>query len=377
MIKTRINNEYKDIIKIFGGGTLQKEITKVWSREANKYVYESSVEYTGTLPITITADGNALLDYCIYGNTVQDGTPTPENPVIPSGCGVRTENLYSSTLEQGTTAAGVLVPSNTRIRSGLIYLGTGQFTFSCVNDYDYQIAVDYHLSDGIYSRGTSWLTTKTFELISQAPIIRLKIRHSDDSSILPTDVSNIMLNLGSSPLPYEPYGYKLPLTINGVEYPIYLGEAETTRRIKKMVLTGEESWIVTVLANGYGLALSKKNGLTLCTHYKPSNNVSVDKSIYVSSTNMIIIFDSDYTTLDAFKSYLASQYAAGTPVTVWYVLAEPETGIVNEPLMKIGDYADTLSMEQADVSIPTIAGATVIDYDGTPKPSEMYIKYRR
>lgn len=84
-----------------------------------------------------------------------------------------------------------------------------------------------------------------------------------------------------------------------------------------------------------------------------------------------------FETLSDFKSYLAAQYAAGTPVTIWYVLAEPETGIVNEPLMKIGDYADTIDGAQAAVQIPTVAGTTVIDYDGEPKPSEMYIKYRR
>lgn len=27
-------------------------------------------------------------------------------------------------------------------------------------------------------------------------------------------------------------------------------------------------------------------------------------------------------------------------------------------------------------NIPTIDGTTVIDYDGTPKPSQMYIKYK-
>lgn len=49
-----------------------------------------------------------------------------------------------------------------------------------------------------------------------------------------------MLNTGSTALPYEPYGYKLPLTVNGVEYPIYLGEVETTRKIRKLVLTGRK-----------------------------------------------------------------------------------------------------------------------------------------
>jgi hypothetical protein len=85
--------------------------------------------------------------------------------------------------------------------------------------------------------------------------------------------------------------------------------------------------------------------------------------------------DTNQTTLADFKSYLAAQYAAGTPVTVWYVLDEPETDIVNEPLMKIGDYADTVSCEQAGVQIPTNKGSTTVDVDTTLKPSEVYIKY--
>jgi hypothetical protein len=75
-----------------------------------------------------------------------------------------------------------------------------------------------------------------------------------------------------------------------------------------------------------------------------------------------------------FKSYLAAQYAAGTPVTVWYVLAEPETAVVNEPLMKIGDYADTITMAQAGVTIPTVSGTNVLDMSSPVKPSEVYIK---
>ena len=76
MIKVKVNNEYKDVVKIFGGSTLQKEIIKVWSREAQEYVYESSVEYTGSLPITINANGDVLLDYRIYGADGGVGEPT-------------------------------------------------------------------------------------------------------------------------------------------------------------------------------------------------------------------------------------------------------------------------------------------------------------
>lgn len=55
--------------------------------------HEVIVEYVGTLPATLQTVAGYLESYKIYGNTVQDGTPTPENPIMPSGCGVRTENL--------------------------------------------------------------------------------------------------------------------------------------------------------------------------------------------------------------------------------------------------------------------------------------------
>lgn len=64
-------------------------------------------------------------------------------------------------------------------------------------------------------------------------------------------------------------------------------------------------------------------------------------------------------------------------VYMYYVLATEETAVVNEPLMKIGDYADTLSMEQAGVDVPTNEKPTetVIDVPTSVKPSEGYIKY--
>jgi hypothetical protein len=50
----------------------------------------------------------------------------------------------------------------------------------------------------------------------------------------------------------------------------------------------------------------------------------------------------------------------------YYVLRQTETATVNEPLMKIGTYADSIS----GVSIPTTDGANTITVDTTVQPSE-------
>ena len=194
-----------------------------------------------------------------------------------------------------------------------------------------------------------------------------------------------MLNAGSEALPYEPYGYKLPPTVNGTEYPIYLGEVETTRRIKKLVLTGEELWrksgayqgsfyaqIVTgILSETYTAYCSHLSFTTLSRYAKGrfcfNGDATKNCNLWFNQ------FDSS-TTVEELKSYLATQYAAGTPVTVWYVLATEETAVVNEPLMKIGDYADTISFAQAGVTIPTENGENVLDVPAEVKPSEIMIK---
>lgn len=266
------------------------EYTELRNSRVEELIFEwiNAVEYAtyiGTLPATLQTVRGYLVSYKIYGNTVQNGTPTPENPITPSGCG-----------ELETTGAHA-----------------GQ--------------------------------------------------------------------------------YKLPILSNSIKTDIYLGEVETTRKVKKLVLTGNESGAATVDNTNHifafrGIFNSEPELLQvggICTHYKYNNAVSSLASNMQNGDfvlNRIVnnysftIKDNSFNTVNDFKSYLATQYANGTPVTVWYVLAEPKTGIVNEPLMKIGDYADTVSMEQAGVSIPTSAGSTTISWAGEGlAPSEVELTY--
>jgi len=201
-------------------------------------------------------------------------------------------------------------------------------------------------------------------------------------NVLKDDVDTIMLNRGSTAIPYEPY--------NRTTTPVYLGEVETTRKIKKVVFTGsaDETWNGDSLDNKmrYYPTPMITNGVPLTeaisTHFAFGGfNANSGANGTITGTNSssayrMYFWSSDYATVDAWKSYLAQQYANGTPVTVWYVLAEPTTGTVNEPLRKIGDHADTISYEQAGVQIPTNRGNTVIDVLTELKPSEMYIKYK-
>jgi hypothetical protein len=182
--------------------------------------------------------------------------------------------------------------------------------------------------------------------------------------------------------------YKIPISSASTTTPVYLGEVQTVRQIYKMVLDGTEGFSQS--GGGFYLATvnpdymrAQGSNLALCTHYVTSEQTTSmsgvpDKSVsfsYGTVSQRLYLKDSDFKNTIQLKTYLAQQYAAGTPVTVWYVLATPETAVVNEPLMKIGEYADSLSRAQTGIDIPTVIGQNTLDVLTTVKPSSMRIEY--
>ena len=335
------------------------------------------------------SDGTAITSYTIKGNTVQNGTPTPSNPVDVNGVGVRTENLVDdpSTYVNGyINSSGNLVgQSATNLEKTSLFIpipsGTTELTLSSKDTFPsgangIWIAIACYSSNTLNSflgRRTSAEQTLTYEIPEGTKYVRVSLRTYGDTVYC-------MLNTGSTPLLYEPYGIKIPISSGGVTTNIYLGSTSSTRQIKKLVLDGTEDW-----SNQYGASLFSTRIIPLallnfrsayCNAYKYNpvqsrindNTQHGDFALqaYINQTTLALK-NTNYSDATSFKNYLADQYANGTPVVVWYVLATPETAAVNEPLMKIGDHADTVSNATA---IPTTEGANSITVDTTVQPSE-------
>lgn len=325
----------------------------------------------------------------LKGNTVQNGTPTPQNPIMPQGTGERTGNLYNINAKDVTNGYvnsaqlnqdGTMEAWNLSEVTEYIELTPNEtYRLSNIGSYN-SLAYCIYDSDKQYITGEQYRgqTVKAINMPSNGKYLRFShVKSRTDT----------MLNLGSTALPYEPYGYKIPISSANTTTPVYLGEVETTRKITKLVLTGEENtWAQSGSASntfyfnvsGY---LRQRINITICSHYTSQTNISGaaemrdgNVSFYVNvgqPWEYFYVRDSNFATVADFKSYLAQQYANGTPVTIWYVLATPTTGIVNEPLMKLGDYADSIS----GISIPTTAGANTLDVQTTLKPSEVTANY--
>ena len=163
-------------------------------------------------------------------------------------------------------------------------------------------------------------------------------------------VNNLLVQFqleeGSTATAYEPYSgtdYPLPTLEplmslpNGVcdEYDAVTGVE--TRRIGKMVLDGTENWNIlsgqcNETSSFFYLGFPMGGGIVDCTHLICRTIVSGSETytydgIYgnaVGSTLYIRLNHShNITTAEGLKEWLAAQHAAGTPVTVYYELAEP------------------------------------------------------
>ena len=361
-------------------------------------------ELSGIPPLSFTAKGKPLTAWSITGNTVQNGTPTPENPVEVQAVGDRTGNLfdYKKYFESTFTKYSEYFEwAEIQLKPFTTYTFTTSFSESTtatgVINTAFIITTSTEepstLTGGISSTRIATKTTEADGIIKIYKRIRgnyLPKKEDFDSGMY-----WLMINEGDTALPYEPYGYKIPVVTSAdgtepITTPIYLdkplykigdyadsinyAEQKVERVVKELVLTGKENWYYmpnydvenTVRIHSLGILLDRKGTmLDLCSHFERmdyhSLNVSNKPAFSIASGTQLVfrVSKAEGSAVTYFKSYLAAQYAAGTPVKVYYVLATPETKTV-EP-----------------VKIPTLNGTTVIDVDTAVKPESMTIKYRR
>ena len=162
-------------------------------------------EYTGAVPVTITADGTPLLDYIISGNTVQSGTPTPDNPIMPEGCGERTGNLaYGRIDDVNIDAAGTIGRlSGFDIAIGRVESGVTYTANTCV----FAFYTNEPTIGSVSYNGSRIVTTPGEPSTFTAPITGYVAFRLDPGE-------PAMLNLGSTALPYEPYGYFIEIEVS-------------------------------------------------------------------------------------------------------------------------------------------------------------------
>lgn len=143
-----------------------------------------------------------------------------------------------------------------------------------------------------------------------------------------------------------------------------LATGEITRKITKIVLTGQEVWLKDTTNNAYFYAsrylddsriidydITQAKGF--CTHYicfiVASGNSG--DGAFVTAGGSVRIRDKRFTEVADFTAYVAAEYANGTPITLWPIRANEITETIEVPTGLTGTVDGWMS--QSDTPTPT------------------------
>lgn len=304
----------------------------------------------------------ALRRAAVLGATTEtgEGDKSPDNPytlagVQPTKVTVCGKNLLPVTRSTPVTQGGITL---TPLENGLLKLsGTCTANNNCPVFCTQPVRLDGTLTATVtvqsgtaefvgynlvqYNgdiQGLTLVNMKTKEHHFQRTCMASGFNIRMDAGTVFNDyVFGIQLEKGDTATPYEPYtGQTITLpaleplygdgTVND-EYDAVSGVE--TRRWKRVVFDGTESMRCEAHGNGQRYvsidldAAANKSVMPISTHYTSSAWTQDNNKVYIPNPVVMVITDSRFTTLQAARDILAAQYAAGTPVTVVYQLAEP------------------------------------------------------
>lgn len=345
---------------------------------------------SGILPLILPdcVDDNSLISYSISGNSIQNGTPTPENPI-------EVESMGEYDKETGKYKIPVVCSGKNIVRDYVYHDQKIRYynTITTVEPYTFKQGITYtisfdtpntnknvcfanyaHTEEGLKTvslNGTRrFITfTPTKDLSITALMSVTSVVSEENRSGL---CSNCMIEEGTTATDYEPYIE--PVTTN-----IYLDEPlrkignyadyidfenqKVVRKVYKKILTGTESWTsptpaVYCISRGYVNPQYDYSVRTnvLCTHLQPSNLNNI-QGCGVSSSNLIVNYDNGDMGRTAFKQLLIDMYSTGTPMIIYYVRAEAEEIPICLP------------------KLPTFRGTTIYTVETSVQPSEMSATY--
>lgn len=263
-------------------------------------------------------------------------------PYTPYNCGsidlkVENENLYNESIKSeayyyNTSGVKTADPNGLLYKNQQINLKSNSLMFAWDSSYNNPIIriCEYKKDNTFITRKLVNTDITKYFLYTKSTDTDYIIISVDTSSN--KHMSKLQINEGTKILPYVEHQEKtihFPLAENQVLHEgDYLADDGIHQNRKTLVLTGEEGWNknyvdTTKTISQYYVKIddSIASSNVICTHAK---NGKENKKVYLNSGKLLVFqkpFDEDIT-LDEFKSYLKTQYNAGTPVTIEYELAE-------------------------------------------------------
>ena len=288
---------------------------------------------------------SAIKGLTAYGESTQDGTPTPDSPVEIVSVENPVIHVYGKNLYKNTLLNEWVEDSNSYyyyldLKSGTynlsIVVGTynyyGYFYVQTSSNEDFSSHTNYILLQGTNKKAVS--ISFTVSETEKARLYFLSSTSYDANSIF-GQITNIQLEVGSVATSYEPYiepqTVTIPYTFRGLkntsgdwvardELRVGNGKVEIVRNVGIFELQGTEVFTMTGSSPDYKLFYTAVSNYQryygLCNYYKVV--VSGATAGQCSLSDRLYFGDSRFTAVADFKSWLSTQYSAGNPVVYYY-----------------------------------------------------------
>ncbi len=303
--------------------------------------------------IIINNSKEVLSNYKIYGNSVQEGTPTPITPVEIESVGDKTKNLVNSknlvlgnlNLD-GTINYAVNYRVTTEeyieVKPNTTYICSGKRTDNTLLS---AVIVEYDENKTFLLRSTKHRVPLTTS--ENTKYVRVTYFNTDNLIVPLEDYIDIQLEIGEVITKYEPYGYKIPVEVTGKNL-----FDETTKVVNEYInSSGVETHSINFFRTDYFDVLP--NTKYLIKFYSSMENI-VSFSWYDENKNFISRTSSSLTTPSNINFDVISpsdaRYgicnvfldATNILITEYEPYVEPVTTNIylDEPLRKTGNYVD-------------------------------------
>lgn len=359
---------------------------------ALKDIYSNEVE--GTLPLSFEANGNNLLDYRIDGAS--------------GGVGDKTNNLFDGIFLHRSVMGAAIGTDGVNRRSIVIdisnYNNGEKITFSRETALGsvfqmYQISSTQtggrlNSENVVSGNSNTLLATITITNVNEYPYLMIFLNGEsnpiEDEKLI---ASKIMINVGNTALPYEPYGYKVPVVISGKNLVnknnmlqgywayadggfVYTNTWICTPKIKcsgdttytyQFSNTSRWSGFVFYDKNGNYISTSNKQDIS-STPYRTYTATSPSNARYLTVNIAGFPGIADTISVSDLINFQLEKNSTATDYEPYY---ESTTTIyLDEP---IGEN-ESISLSDTNVNIPTIRGTNVLTVDTTVQPSNVYIQ---
>lgn len=347
-----------------------------------------------------------MRDLMVYGNSVQAGTPTPDEPIELQSVGklvTDTTDVNYGKYKIPIVQRGINLFDKNKVSPGYINDANGEYKFVADGSTYASDYIEIPENQAFY---ITYTTTHMWAAAYDENKQFVKGIYGYGAKIMPANskyiritvradyIDTMQVQLGSEAAPYEPYVE--PVTTNIFldeplhklgDYADYIDfkENKVVRNIKEVVLKGGEiNYIGHNTTGNYLMWYTPANyknvnyiyfndynrAKELCTHTITSSYIFTSKDTPIPSWFInqsgrftfnaeLDMFASDgvKTTITDANNWLASQYENGTPVKFCYILATPKE-------------------EAIPLEIPKLtAKTTIIEVDTSLAPSNAYGKY--